>query len=77
MVEIGGKSGLVEKVHLKTTTLRDLAGNVHYIPNGLVQVVTNMTKEYSRYVFEIGIAYKEDVDRVMGGNKGDRRGIKK
>jgi len=72
VVEIGGKSGLVEKVHLKTTTLRDLAGNVHYIPNGLVQVVTNMTKEYSRYVFEIGIAYKEDVDRVMGGNKGDR-----
>ncbi|WP_273040706.1 mechanosensitive ion channel family protein [Thermodesulfovibrio thiophilus] len=65
VVEIGGKSGSVEKINLKTTVLRDLAGNVHYIPNGQISVVTNMTKEYSRYVFEIGVAYKEDVDEVM------------
>ena len=65
VVEIGGKSGSVEKISLKTTVLRDLAGNVHYVPNGQISVVTNMTKEYSRYVFEIGVAYKEDVDEVM------------
>ncbi|HOJ71975.1 MAG TPA: mechanosensitive ion channel family protein, partial [Syntrophorhabdaceae bacterium] len=65
VVEIAGKSGLVEKINLKTTVLRDMAGNVHCVPNGLIQVVTNMTKEYSRYVFDIGIAYKEDVDRVI------------
>ncbi len=65
VVEIGGKSGLVEKINLKTTILRDLSGNVHYIPNGHIDVVTNMTKEYSRYVFDIGIAYKEDVDEVI------------
>ncbi len=47
------------------TVLRDLAGNVHYIRNGKIDIVTNMTKDYSRYVFEIGVAYREDVDEVI------------
>jgi small conductance mechanosensitive channel len=65
VVEVAGKSGLVEKVNLKMTILRDLAGNVHFVPNGNIDVVTNMTKGYSRYVFDIGIAYREDVDEVI------------
>jgi len=65
VVEIAGKGGLVEKINLKMTVLRDLAGNVHFVPNGNIDVVTNMTKEYSRYVFEVGVAYREDVDEVM------------
>ncbi len=65
VVQIADKGGLVEKVNLKMTILRDLAGNVHYVPNGQITVVTNMTKDYSRYVFEIGVAYREDVDEVI------------
>ena len=65
VVQIAGKGGLVEKISLKTTILRDLAGNVHYVPNGHIDVVTNMTKDYSRYVFDIGVAYREDVDEVI------------
>ena len=65
VVKIAGKGGIVENVNLKMTTLRDLSGNVHYIPNGEIGVVTNMTKGYSRYVFEIGVAYREDVDEVI------------
>ena len=65
VVQISGKSGLVEKVNLRMTVLRDLSGNVHYVRNGMIDVVTNMTKEYSRFVFEIGVAYREDVDEVM------------
>jgi small conductance mechanosensitive channel len=65
VVQIAGKGGLVEKINLKTTILRDLAGNVHYVPNGQIDVVTNMTKDYSRYVFDIGVAYREDVDEVI------------
>ena len=65
VVEIADKGGLVEKINLKTTTLRDLAGNVHFVPNGKIDVITNMTKDYSRYVFEIGVAYREDVDEVI------------
>jgi len=66
VVQIAGKGGLVEKISLKTTILRDLAGNVHYVPNGHIDVVTNMTKDFSRYVFDIGVAYRENVDEVIG-----------
>jgi small conductance mechanosensitive channel len=65
VVEIAGKGGLVEKVNLRTTVLRDLTGNVHYVPNGQINVVTNMTKEYSRYVLNVNVAYREDVDEVV------------
>lgn len=65
VVEVAGVSGLVEEVRLRTITLRDLAGNVHIVPNGIVDRVKNMTKGYSYYVFDIGVAYREDVDRVM------------
>ena len=65
VVQIAGKAGLVEKVNLKMTILRDLAGNVHFVPNGQIDVVTNMTKEFSRYILDVGVAYREDVDQVI------------
>jgi len=65
VVQIADKGGLVERITLRSIVLRDLAGNVHYIRNGKVDVVTNMTKDYSRYVFDVGVAYKEDTDRVV------------
>jgi small conductance mechanosensitive channel len=65
-IEISGVSGLVEKVNLRITVLRDLNGNVHFVRNGYIDITTNMTKEYSRYIFDIGVAYREDVDEVMG-----------
>ena len=65
VVEIAGKGGLVEQVNLRMVVLRDLAGNVHYIRNGQIDTITNMTKEFSRYVFDIGVAYRENVDEVM------------
>lgn len=65
VVVIAGTGGLVEKVNLRMVVLRDLAGNVHYIRNGSINMVTNMTKEYSRYVFDIGVAYREDTDEVV------------
>lgn len=65
VVQIAEKGGLVERLNLRMTVLRDLAGNVHYVPNGEITVVTNMTKEFSRYVFDIGVAYRENVDEVI------------
>ncbi|MFQ6616914.1 MAG: mechanosensitive ion channel family protein [Fidelibacterota bacterium] len=64
VIRTAGKAGLVEKMNLRMTVLRDLSGSVHYIRNGLIDVVTNMTKEFSYYVFEIGVAYRENVDEV-------------
>jgi len=65
VVNLDGKGGLVEQVTLRTVVLRDLAGNVHYVRNGNIQVITNMTKDYSRYVFDVGISYNSDVDRTI------------
>ncbi len=65
VIQAAGKGGLVERVNLRMVVLRDLAGNVHFIRNGHIDVVTNMTKEFSRYVFDIGVAYREDVDEVI------------
>jgi small conductance mechanosensitive channel len=70
VAKMAGVAGVVEKVTLRATTLRDLEGNVHQIPNGSIDVVTNMTKQYSRYVLDIGVAYKENVDEVMSVLRG-------
>ncbi len=62
---INGTGGLVEKVNFRTLVLRDLAGVVHVFPNGTISTLSNMTHEWSAYVFDIGVAYKEDTDRVV------------
>lgn len=62
---INGTGGLVEEVNLRTTVLRSLDGTVHVFPNGTITTLSNMTREYSYYVFDLGVAYKEDVDHVM------------
>jgi moderate conductance mechanosensitive channel len=62
---INGTGGLVQSINFRTTVLRDLSGTVHVFPNGTIDTLANMTQEWSAYVFEIGVAYKEDVDRVM------------
>jgi small conductance mechanosensitive channel len=65
VVKIGDKSGLVEAINLRTVILRDLEGVVHIIPNGSIQSISNMTKEWSRYIIDVAVAYKEDLDQVM------------
>ena len=61
---VNGTGGLVEKVNFRTIVLRDQAGTVHVFPNGTVTTLSNLTKEWSAYVFELGVAYKEDTDKV-------------
>src|SRR5690606_27520050 len=61
---INGTSGSVEKMELRTITLRDFSGVVHIFQNGKVNTLSNMTKGWSAMVFDIGVAHKEDVDNV-------------
>lgn len=65
VVKIGEVGGLVERVTLRITILRDLEGVVHFVPNGQIATVSNMTHGWSRALFDIGVSYKEDVDRVI------------
>jgi len=64
-VDVGKDDGTVEAVGLRTVRLRDLSGNVHVVPNSSIAAVMNYSKEFSRTVIDIGVAYREDVDEVM------------
>lgn len=65
IVDLDGRSGLVEKINLRTIVLRDFSASVHYVRNGNIQVVKNLTKDYSAYVFDIGVSYDTDVDQAI------------
>ena len=65
VIKVAEHAGIVEKIALRTTVLRDLEGVVHVIPNGEMSSVSNLTYVWSRAVLDIGVAYKENVDRVM------------
>jgi small conductance mechanosensitive channel len=64
VVTVAGVGGLVEDMSIRSIRLRDLSGNVHTIPFSSVDTVTNMTKLYSYYLLDIGVAYREDTDQV-------------
>src|SRR5262249_34286080 len=65
VVKLRNISGQVEKFTLRAVTLRDVSGSVHSIPNSAIDTVTNMTKDYSHYVLDIGVAYGEDTERAV------------
>jgi moderate conductance mechanosensitive channel len=65
VIDIAGKSGLVEEVTLRFVRLRDYDGNVHYIPNGLITAVTNKSRGFAQAVIDVGVGYREDIDEVF------------
>ncbi|CAG0999197.1 Small-conductance mechanosensitive channel [Anaerolineales bacterium] len=65
VVEVAGKGGLVEEVTLRYVRLRDYEGSVHYIPNGLIDTVTNRSRGYAYAVVDVGIAYRESIEEAF------------
>lgn len=65
VVEIAGRGGFVEEITLRYVRLRDYDGNVHYIANGLISTVTNMSRGFAQSVIDVGIAYREDIDEAF------------
>ncbi len=61
---INGTGGAVEEINFRTIVLRDLEGAIHIFPHGTVTTLSNKTRDWSGYVFDVGVAYKEDTDRV-------------
>lgn len=46
--------------------LRDYDGNVHFVPNGTITTVVNMSRTFAQAVMDVGVAYRENVDEVYG-----------
>ncbi len=65
VVRVGGVAGEVIELNPRRTVLRDLDGHVHVVPNSAITIATNMTRGFSRVNLNIGVAYEEDIDRVV------------
>jgi small-conductance mechanosensitive channel len=64
VVEVAGVAGVVEEFSLRRTTLRDLDGTVHSVPNGQISVASNMTRSWARVNLNVEVAYDTDIDRA-------------
>lgn len=65
VIQVGDIAGVVEHLTLRVTHIRDADGKLHIVPNGEVRIVSNLTKDWSRAVVDLGVAYEEDIDRVL------------
>ena len=63
---INGQGGVVEAINLRTIVLRDNEGAVHVFPNGAITTLANRSKDFSYYVIDLGISYRESPERVTG-----------
>ncbi len=64
VIEVAGHTGVVEEMRIRIVQLRDISGNVHLVPYSEVTSIKNFTKDFSYYLFDIGVAYREDTDEV-------------
>jgi small-conductance mechanosensitive channel len=64
-IQMGDVSGQVERITLRATYVRAIDGYLHVVPNGEVRIVANQTKEWSRALVDVGVAYEEDLDRAL------------
>jgi|SRR6185312_4972021 len=65
-VKIAGVKGTVEAMTLRQTVLRDEDGTVHTVPNSAIQIVSNMTRDWSQLPLRVVVAYSEPSDKIIG-----------
>lgn len=65
VVKVADHGGLVEEVTLRYVRLRDYDGNVHFVPNGIITSVVNMSRGFAQSVIDVGIAYRESIDEAI------------
>lgn len=65
VIQVGDKSGLVERMTLRVVVLRDLRGVVHIVPNGSIVSVSNMTRSWARAVIDVAVGYDVAIDTAL------------
>lgn len=65
VVKLGEHAGLVEELTLRYVQLRDYDGHVHFVPNGTITSVVNMSRGHAQAVVDVSVAYRENLDAVM------------
>jgi len=64
-VRVGDVTGIVEDMGVRVTKIRDLGGELHIVPNGRIEQVTNFMGSGMRILLDVRVAYEEDIERVM------------
>ncbi|MCR9126733.1 MAG: mechanosensitive ion channel [Rhodobacteraceae bacterium] len=64
VVTVGGTTGVVEKLTVRSASLRDINGTFHIIPFSSVDMVSNFMRDFAFHVCDMGIAYREDIDEA-------------
>ena len=64
-IRAAGVTGAVEEITMRRTTLRDADGTLHIVPNGSIQIVSNMTRDWSQVTLHVAADYGENSDRVV------------
>jgi len=65
LVTIAGITGTVEQMSLRKTNVRDFNGTLYVVPNSEIRVVSNISKDWSRLIVDVGVAYDTDLTRAM------------
>jgi moderate conductance mechanosensitive channel len=65
LVEVAGKTGAVEELTLRYVRLRDYSGAVHFVPNGIITSVSNMSRDFAFAVVDVGVGYREELGAVF------------
>ena len=65
VIRLGETTGMVEAITLRYVRLRDYEGNVHFIPNGMISKVTNLSLGFSQAVLDMDVASEADLERVV------------
>ncbi len=65
LVSINGLDGIVESISIRTTAIRSYNGNMHYIPNGDIRTITNMSRGFKRAIVNIPCPYEENQERLV------------
>jgi small conductance mechanosensitive channel len=65
VIEVVGKTGVVEELTLRYVRLRDGDGYVHFVPNGEIKLVSNRTRGFARAVIDVGVGYAVDIDQAL------------
>jgi small conductance mechanosensitive channel len=65
IIEVGSARGQVERITLRTTLVRGAGGELYIVPNGEVRILANQTKDWSRALVDVGVAYEADLQRAI------------
>jgi small conductance mechanosensitive channel len=65
VIQVGDKTGSVERITVRATYLRDIEGRLHLIPHGEMRILSNVTKDWARAVVDLNVAFDADFGKVI------------